>query len=181
VWPLGKRTRSRGWRRTAAAALAVDPRDDRGVEADSGSEDEPPVIGPAQADGATVTGSQCVKQDAGRLDWVIGQTERPREYIGGATRDHAQGRDAIVHTVGEQTVHDFVDGAVAAEGDHRVGAVAHGPAGQRRRVPPIVGLFDLQLGRAGQRTGKNIAFVRGRGGRARIDNDEYPHGCTVPG
>ena len=65
---------------------------------------------------------------------------------------------SVVHAVGEQPVDDLVDGAVAAEGDHDVGAVAHRPAGQRGGVPAVGGLGDLELGDAAERVGQDVAF-----------------------
>ncbi len=131
--------------------------------------------------GRRSAGPQRVEQQPGRLDRIVGQAERAGEDVRRAARDHAERGHPVVHAVGQQAVDDLVDRAVAAEGDHRVGAVAHRPAGQRGGVAAVAGLLDLEVGRAGQRVGQHVALVRRRGRGARIDDDENPHGLHSTG
>jgi hypothetical protein len=122
------------------------------------------------------TGAQRFEQRAGCLDGVGGQTERPGEYVRRAGRHDAESWYPRMQAVGQQAVDDLVDSAVATQRDHDVGAVAHGPAGQRGCVPAIGGFDDLQLGVAAQGVCEHVALpVTGSGG-PRIGYDEHTHG-----
>ena len=114
----------------------------------------------------------------GRFERGVGQPERSREDVGRTGRDDAEGRDLVVQPVGQQPVDDLVDRPVTAEGDHRVRAVAHRPAGQRGGVPAVGRFGELELGFAAQGVDEHVPFARGRRRRARVGDDEDAHRAT---
>ena len=97
-----------------------------------------------------------------------GRARGRRRWSSRPARRRAPGTP-VVHAVGEQAVDDLVDRAVAAEGDHDVGAVAHRPAGERGGVPAVGGLARPRARRRCPARGP-ARRARARWSRSRADS-----------
>lgn len=76
----------------------------------------------------------------------------------------------------QQSVHDLVDRAVAAQGHHQVDrAVLRRLAGQVTRMAPVLRLRHLQLEVAAQGVDQHIPGAATGGGRFRVDDQESAH------
>ena len=81
--------------------------------------------------------------------------------------------------VGEQPVHDLVDGAVAAEGDDQVEPLPRGADGERGGVAAVAGLHHLDLQLAGQRPREHLAAAGGRRGGGGVHHQEGAHRSSL--
>ncbi len=121
-------------------------------------------------------GAQRLQDGAGRVERVRGQPDSARtktlvEPPGTTARAGTSGSRAV----GEQPVDHLVDGAVAAERDDHVDAVAGRADGQRGGVPTVAGLLHLDLQLAGQRALEHLPAARRRGGGRGVDDQQRAH------
>ena len=84
-----------------AVSGVLHPPDHFSVEPEPGAEGEVPVVGAAQPDRAGTAGAQRLEQYPGRLDPVVGQSEGTGEHVGGAARDHGEGRPVRPYPLGK--------------------------------------------------------------------------------
>src|SRR3990172_5951465 len=91
-------------------APAVDAIDDLAVESEAGYRSEASIVYPAQVQGPGIFRLECPNQ---RLQFLV-EAEFACEQVLGPVRDHHQRLVGSIESVG-----DFPDGAVAADGDNQ--------------------------------------------------------------
>ena len=131
--------------------MGVDALDHAGVEPDSGRESELAAVDIAQVDPARAPVIGDPQQMLSRIDDVRGDPEHPAIDVGAAAGKAAQ------RGVGAgQAVGGLVDGAVAAERDDHVVALARGVASQLGRVIPRLRVDRVDLVGAAQRVDDEV-------------------------
>ncbi len=131
------------------AAEALNGRNDFGVEAEACAEGEPMVHVAgregAEADATFAAGPKPLDHRAGRLDRFGRQAKRAGEDVRITSGDDGQPRCVGADPGAQQAGHHFVDGAVATDATTRSNLVGARLFGEIGRVPPGVGLGDVDL------------------------------------
>ena len=123
---------------------------------------------PADVDALRVPVVGHQQQMLGGVDDVGGYAEHPAVHVGTATREAAERRVRA-----GQTVRRLVDGAVAAERNHYVVALASRLAPELGGVVAPVGVDRVDLVAAPQRVDDEVLEPVRDGRRVRVDHDQH--------
>ena len=197
----------RGRRGPAARAMAFHSTHDLGVKAEPAAEGEVPVPGEAEADTPLTSCPYRLDDDAGGIDRILRNPERPDEHIGQTARQRNQGRKIpggagagcgragcapagsarVGATVecgarsarAQQAVHHLVDRSVATEGEHHLAALCHRLVGEFGGMAAVARVLDVKLDRRCQGRQDDIPAGAGRGCRVGIDDQQRSHAPRV--
>ena len=161
-------------RAPASGALLLDAGHDISVEAEAGREGEPALVGASEADHPLRAGPQQLEQEAGRLDLVVRHADRPGEHVGAATRDDCERAATVGGSVGEQTIDDLVDSAVAAKHQDDVVACLCGVERKLGSMAPRLGLGKLQVDLRCKGLGQHVARTWAGGRRLGVHDEAGP-------
>ena len=140
------------------------------VVPDAGVEAEVPPVHLAETNRSEISGVDPACEELDSLEWIVRQTERACEHVGGAARKHAE------RSVGARNASgNLVERAVAAVADHHVNATSGGVVGKTCRVAASVGLDDLDIVALAQSAVDDDGVACGHRRRERIHDQENFH------
>src|SRR5918992_1496415 len=159
--------------------LRVEPLHRGRIDAGTAVDREVATVRPAEAQRERLVIEGLGDQDAGRLDGVEGQAQRPHQDVGGAARERGERRLRP-----REGVHGLVDRPVPRQHGHHVDTLRGSLGGQLTRVPASLGLRDLQPEVGGQGLLDHGEHRPGVGAGHGIDDEEDPveahESCSMP-
>ena len=155
--------------------------DDDGVHTHSGVEQEPPVGGVGEADGAVLSAFEEPDVLAGGDEGVGVDAEGTGEDVGAAAGDDAELGSFLGGEGGggaEHAVDGFIDGAVAAVDEDGVVAFFDGAGAEFAGVSAVCGVFHIDGEPRFEGVDERIAPCRCGGGGEGVDDQHDAHENT---
>lgn len=147
----------------------------RRVEAHTHMEEEVAAVYRAQPDALDAPGVEGVEEVAGGLDGVVGQADGAGEHIGGPPGKRRQGTGGAGESVG-----GLIEGAIATEYDHHIGARRRRPLGEAGGMAAPTGLGEGDGVIGGEGLLDDDPAPGGDRGRRRVDQQEHAHHNPEP-
>src|SRR5260370_22214187 len=174
----------------AVHGLSVHGADDLGMGPEPAAEGEIPAAGQAEADAALAARPDRREDRSRRVDRIGWNPQGADEHVRAPTRNgHQSGQLPRIRPPArarsgpsgraEEAVHRLVDRSVAAEREQHVVAFDGSLPGKLGGVTPIACLHHFQLDEGRQGPHDHVSAGRGRGGGARIDDQERSHAPRV--